>query len=337
MSWHCCWCLLWLVVNTFVLRPGFLLLNLAAVDKWRCPSHGPIGGGNELQVLVLGFGRTGTTSIALALRRLGLKTYKAMDLNFYFRDVMDRFEHISTELVVYQVRSCGLGAMTLELCPHWLPNLLSAFPGAKVLLSQRDWQSWAASQRARSAHHMPPLHGLASLSLCHWLPYAAIWPAEGIGSAFYDDSVTSTLLHACFFDLGLIPWRLASLPFAETDRAAHWNETVFNDLYAEVRQVVPPGDLLEFDVRRHGWAELAGFLGKPMPEPSEPFPRVNVASSAYQLTKAATFPGTTALFWSLMLSSVLANWLASRAAWRLLRCCCAAMCGHCGRSPKKRL
>jgi len=41
-------------------------------------------------------------------------------------------------------------------------------------------------------------------------------------------------------------------------------EENFLALHNEIRTIVPKEDLLEFDVRKHGWKELNEFLGYPM-------------------------------------------------------------------------
>jgi len=45
------------------------------------------------------------------------------------------------------------------------------------------------------------------------------------------------------------------------DKAAEEN---FLALHNEIRTIVPKENLLEFDVRKHGWKELNEFLGYPM-------------------------------------------------------------------------
>jgi hypothetical protein len=49
---------------------------------------------------------------------------------------------------------------------------------------------------------------------------------------------------------------------------------VFRKHYQEVRDLVPPGNLLEYQVGM-GWEPLCKFLGHPVPP--TPFPRVNDA------------------------------------------------------------
>eukprot|EP00415_Alexandrium_ostenfeldii_P004820 UN4820 len=104
-----------------------------------------------------------------------------------------------------------------------------------------------------------------------------------------------------------------------------------------VRKNVPRGDLLEFDIKQHGWAELAGFLGRQPPGPGEPFPWLNTGSSSYQITKAKLYPGTFIGFWVLMLASVIANWLGFQLLARLCGCFCSRLCGCCGSSAKKQV
>merc|ERR1711920_369921 len=41
----------------------------------------------------------------------------------------------------------------------------------------------------------------------------------------------------------------------------------------EIRRLLPKGRLLDFNVKKHGWRELLGFLGTSGPPEGTPFPR----------------------------------------------------------------
>lgn len=129
----------------------------------------------------------------------------------------------------------------------WFPeDVLAAFPDAKVILLQRDGESWFRSYR-----------GMVRL-------------ISGLGSA------------AWFVPrLNAFHRLVASTTFAALGSGDEGGEASFvkahERLYARVSSILPPEQVLHFDVRE-GWEPLCEFLGHPVPD--TPFPLSNRRQSA---------------------------------------------------------
>jgi hypothetical protein len=126
----------------------------------------------------------------------------------------------------------------------FIPQLLTAFPHAKVILTVRDPEQWFESINRTV---------FDGLMLSQFNPD----PAKRQRSAFTRQMILE---------------RAFSGKFRDRDHAIR----VFNDHNALVRQLVSPAQLLEFEVAQ-GWPPLCAFLDKSIPP--EPFPRVNHAAA----------------------------------------------------------
>jgi hypothetical protein len=194
---------------------------------------------SELRVIGAGLGRTGTHSLKLALERLlGGPCY-------HMYEVLQRPEHVPVwhaaargERVDYRALLDGYAAaVDWPVSAYW-SELAEVFPGAVIVLSVRDSESWwkSATRTIFEGFRRPPM------------------PFEPPG---WRDMVTDMLRR-------FTPQFLEEAPA----RAA------FEQHVADVRRRAPKNRLVEWSAR-DGWGPLCAALGVPVP--SEPFPVTNTA------------------------------------------------------------
>ncbi|KAJ7100247.1 hypothetical protein B0H15DRAFT_819449 [Mycena belliarum] len=211
-----------------------------------------------MQVLALGFQRTGTTSLTVALETLGY-----VRTNHGFTVLTSSGAVIDMWIAAIKAKFFGEGTpfgraewdKLLGDCravcdaPHILfaAELIAAYPDAKVVLTNRSLENWWKSFEATILEARKPTQ---LKRLVRWLdPGQSAKSMQLAGLIFrvlYDsdnDHVTKDVAQARF--------------------TAH---------YEEVRRLAPKGRLLEFEVKE-GWGPLAKFLGKEVPATA--FPRVN--------------------------------------------------------------
>lgn len=195
-----------------------------------------------VRVIGAGWGRTGTSSLKLALERLGFGPCHHMDEVFRHRYQAPTWEAAGRgETVDWPVFLRGWGAAVDFPAAFYYRELMGAFPEAKVILTVRDPEAWfdsfSATIRAING-------GFPNRLVGPWLP------------------------------LVNVPFRVSRHPLMKVivqgDRAS--TIRAFVDHTAEVERVVPSERLLVFDVKQ-GWEPLCRFLGVPVPD--GPFPRAN--------------------------------------------------------------
>jgi hypothetical protein len=126
----------------------------------------------------------------------------------------------------------------------FMPELIAAYPEAKVIICQRDPEKWYTSVRETAA---------SSLSLTMLL----LVPFDGFFLRPYMSMLIS--MRGVFGARGL----------DDKENAIR----VYNDMHEEVRTLVPESARLEYRLG-DGWEPLCTFLGKKVPEGCE-FPHVN--------------------------------------------------------------
>jgi hypothetical protein len=128
-------------------------------------------------------------------------------------------------------------------------ELITAYPEAKVVIIQRDYEAWERSYR-------PLLDGM-------WNPIYTVL-------AYLDPECIGRIKrHSLVVTKG--KWR------AKNKKEMSDNlRTIYHEHYDDIRAVTPPGRLLEYELGS-GWEPLCTFLGKPIPD--EPFPHINESAA----------------------------------------------------------
>ena len=129
----------------------------------------------------------------------------------------------------------------------FMPELVAAYPEAKVLIHQREFESWyksvtGAKQTQLDDKLLVPLMYLDTTVLRPYRRMISFVTAQLFGPALYEK---------------------------ENLRRVH------KDVHNEVRRIVPKDRLLEFKLAQ-GWKPLCQFLGREIPK--EPFPHLNDAA-----------------------------------------------------------
>lgn len=198
-----------------------------------------------LEVIGAGYPRTGTTSLKVALNRLGFGPCHHMEELFAhpaqirrWRAVAERGDRDWDSILAGYASAVDFPAQ------RWYAELLAHNPGAKVILTVRDPEGWYRSMRATI-----------------W-PISQSFPVRWTGRFLPVAGGVVRLATRCL-------WR-EEFEGRFLDQA--YALQAFQRHVERVKATVPAEDLLIYDVRE-GWAPLCRFLGVPVPK--EPFPRLN--------------------------------------------------------------
>jgi hypothetical protein len=213
----------------------------------------------SLDVIGVGFGRTGTLSLKLALERLGFAPCEHM-INLHtersrialWLEAAHRKER--GEPVDWSVLFAGYRATVDWPGVFFWRELITAFPIAKVVLTVRDPQRWYASASETILRLNEPRAADGSP-----LPLAP--------EVIERRKALDPLLDAVFYQ-GTLEGHAADRDLAID---------IFTRHVADVQAEVPADRLLLFEVGQ-GWEPLCRFLGVPIPE-GESFPHVNDSAS----------------------------------------------------------
>ncbi|KAI1265847.1 hypothetical protein F5Y18DRAFT_29874 [Xylariaceae sp. FL1019] len=138
-----------------------------------------------------------------------------------------------------------------DLGSIFCPEFVKAYPDAKLVIVQREFDSWYKSLSEG------PLHAL----------FGPVTPVLRFLALNVLNNRAFVAMHKIF--LGFFHAR----DRAEIDVKAR---EVYDRYFAELRAAVPPENILEYKLG-DGWEPLCEFLGKPVP--NTPFPRLNDAAS----------------------------------------------------------
>jgi len=198
-----------------------------------------------LEIIGAGLGRTGTHSLAAALELLGFgPVYHIYAFAQHPEDLPIWQAALDGRPVAWDALFNGYRSSVEWPGVAFFPQLLAAYPDARVILTTRDPEGWF-----ESINHTV----FDGLQLSAFNPD----PQQRARSAFSRE---------------LILQRTFAGKFRDRDYAIR----VYETHNALVRQLTPPENLLEFKVRE-GWAPLCGFLDVPVPD--DPFPRSNDRSA----------------------------------------------------------
>lgn len=203
-----------------------------------------------MKVICAGFSKTGTKSMASALRILG---YNVHDVEEHWEFHMDEYTQAfeSNEMPDFSSMYARVDAVTDAPAFLVFEEIFHAFPNSKVVLMVReDEEVWLKS----------------------WLKTVQVW-----------ESTTSQLwviLGMIFTPTGRKLKRLlrSEGKFFVTPNEINVNESMksaYRRHNERVRSVIPRDQLLVYNVKE-GWKPLCKFLGVDVPE--VPFPRSNMNS-----------------------------------------------------------
>ncbi|HEY6794856.1 MAG TPA: sulfotransferase [Kineosporiaceae bacterium] len=206
-----------------------------------------------MDVIGVGFGRTGTTSLHAALQHLGFAPC------YQFAEVVANPSHIDHWLAAAQGDHDGIqqALKGYRATTDWpgvafWRELIVAFPKAKIILTTRDAEEWFES---------------IDQTIFSTLRTGQAPPRTA--RALADDKKVQKLVETAQILARevMIP---RSLGGSIDDRAQVISS--YERHNQEVRREVPPDRLLDFDVTQ-GWGPLCAFLDRPVP--AVPFPHEN--------------------------------------------------------------
>jgi hypothetical protein len=219
-----------------------------------------------VKVIGAGFGRTGTWSLKAALEELGFGPCYHMTEVFAHPGHADFWSSAwRGEPVDWEGVLGGYEATVDWPACTFYEELMERHPDAKVLLSVRDPEPWYESTR----NTIYELSMLLERSPTSRLIFGLISLLVFGGFAGSRSNMVNDMIWEGTFD-------------GRFEDKAYAIE-VFERHNEEVKRRVPPERLLVYDVRE-GWEPLCEFLG--VPEPEEPFPRLNEAAQMRRGTKA---------------------------------------------------
>ncbi|KAK2863655.1 hypothetical protein FQN49_004121 [Arthroderma sp. PD_2] len=215
----------------------------------------------EMKVLSLGLPRTGTLSMAKALTLLGYKNvHHTLTDTDYGEEAWRVFNRaadaIFPSLPTYTGQPFsreqwdevyGFREGATEVASVFGPQLVKAYPDAKVILVIRDYDRWFKSVDEVVIKGM-------------WAPL----------TTFFMISVYPLLGMT-----GMIGMRKATLGFfhaKDVEEVRRNARAAYDRHHREIQEMVPPDQLLLYKMG-DGWGPLCEFLGKPVPD--EAFPWVN--------------------------------------------------------------
>ncbi|MEV8113530.1 MULTISPECIES: sulfotransferase family protein [Streptomyces] len=209
-----------------------------------------------LKLINAGLGRTGTTSLQVALEKLGFGAC------FHMFDIVGSEERLAQwEKIVCDGQPAdwtavfdGYTSAVDGPCALYYPDIAAAFPDAKIMLTVRDPDSWY-----RSTYD----------TLYQFAVRGARNPAPPGSRPARMGRLTNTLVWQ-----GLFEGRFEDKAFAIDVYHRH-NQRVIDTVGAD--------NLLVWDVTQ-GWEPLCAFLGVPAPR-GEDFPHVNDTASMLKVIR----------------------------------------------------
>ena len=221
-----------------------------------------------MQVLSLGMPRTGTVSMQAALEQLGC------ELTYHGYTALYNVDHLPAWTAAFEAKYHnngkpftrqdwdGLlgnyGAVTDSPCICFAEDLINAYPDAKVVLVEREVETWYQSFEALITEYYLPIH-----QTLQYLDPQLIGPTSRMFSYVFKDTKG-------FFRAG---------NKKELQQNARM---IYKEHYELVRRVCPKERLLEFDLKE-GWGPLCAFLGKEAPDVA--FPRLNERGALAERSK----------------------------------------------------
>ncbi|MCJ1321788.1 hypothetical protein MMC15_007133 [Xylographa vitiligo] len=206
----------------------------------------------EMQVLVIGMMRTGTKSIKAGLEQIGFNKVYHMttamknpkDCDMWTQAFNAKF-HNKGQMLTRKEWDQLLG--DCDACidvpiAAFMPELIEAYPNAKVIVSMRDPDKWYTSLMATVGKRSFNLK-LLFLGLCDHFFLSRFNPcARSMMTGMYGNDL----------------------------KDAEYVKKRYLEFHEEVRQLVPEHKRLEYHLG-DGWEPLCKFLGKDVPKTEFPF------------------------------------------------------------------
>lgn len=221
------------------------------IDRRKCTRTKP------MKILALGLGRTGTASLRAALHELGYETYHMMNASVENPPDclcwMDAFAAKYEGKGKFGRREWDALLGHCSAVSDWpavafSKELIETYPDAKVIVTTRDVNSWHSSvmKTVDWRANDPELKAIAKFD----------W-----GAGLYYPMLRKFWDHFFYGDF------------------EHRGKERFHEYYQEIRELVPPNNLLEYQVKS-GWEPLCRYLREPVPD--KPFPQSNTAEQFVQ-------------------------------------------------------
>lgn len=233
-----------------------------------------------MKVVLPSVGQTATTSLSLATRYMGYKSFHIEEKYVYAHRLMWDVE--DNEEFRRAVAGCKIESIALEPPTDSLPHAMQTSPHAKVIMSWRDYPSFLGSVQGLNAMAGGKHNRWAGLvaevstswSFCPW--FFLYDDLTGHITRVYRDGDMMVAPEQVTVITYLLQRLLGIFGSSKDNGLSRGNYKVIGEeAYLahqdEIRRTVPPEQLLEFDPKRHGWAELEQFLGRPAPK-DMPFP-----------------------------------------------------------------
>lgn len=204
----------------------------------------------QLQVILAGMARSGTSSLKVALERLGYAAVHGSEIYNYPR--MQRAIHyakVAPLALLEEIEVNGFNATLEATSPFWT-ELFALRPQAKVILLQRSFEGWYAS-------------------VCFFI---GNWVLKQF--PFYDVAIQNFFAHLTG-DIDECVWGDTCALGSAKHRALL--QGVYDRTISQAHDLVPPEQLLVLKLEAgDGYPELCRFLGVESSAcPDEPFPRIN--------------------------------------------------------------
>jgi hypothetical protein len=213
-----------------------------------------------MEAIGAGFGRTGTSSLQAALEELlGGKCYHMKDIMMHPAQLKAWHEFALGKTSKMDWERLFAGYVAIVDCPVciYYKEIMGIFPEAKIILTVRDSQSWW-----KSFNSLMSLVNKARL-------LRFLVPKLRKLSQFADKIIIENVFGGRMEKENCI--------------------NIFERHNQEVRELVPKGRLLEYDVTQ-GWKPLCDFLGVAIPK--KPFPHLNAGKrSLYKLFGQSVLKG----------------------------------------------
>lgn len=209
-----------------------------------------------MKVICSGMPKTGTKSMAAALRILGFTVYDFEEQYLHQHDEWERYLDTGDDAILKKMFENVDAITDGPGCVFW-EELVNLFPEAKVVHTERSSEEeWLTSVQ----NHMDTTDGIM------WMWWLSPNMRKMTNHLIKSGTICNSVLIRPRF-----PWqKLIRYPPAAKIR--------YRQLNTRVRQAVPSERLL---IAKHqdGWGPLCAFLGVPVPDSDVPYPHRNKGAS----------------------------------------------------------